>query len=92
MAFELYDELAGQGDDRLILSYILFAGNRYEPGLGVESLVATADTLEELRDFVSTYDLEGHKAYQIVDSKTLKIIDAGDWEEGQTMRNGIDIG
>jgi hypothetical protein len=92
MAVQRYDTIPGGGDDRKILAYVLFSGNRYEPGIGAESLVASADTVQELKDLPEVAQCEDYTQWQIIDTSTFKITDQGNWEDGVFIVDGVYTG
>jgi hypothetical protein len=84
-----YEELNG-GDDRKILTYALFSGNKWEPSIGAGSLIASADTINELKELQEVTNCEDWKQWQIIDTATFKITDAGD-NDGPTVVDGKEI-
>jgi hypothetical protein len=57
--------------------YIVFAGDIYYPSRGVNDLRGTFESMQEAMDYL----LRSHyEWYQIVDTKTLKIVSQGEKE------------
>ncbi len=79
-----YGEYSDGGTDEPLRKYVLFSGLTYYPSEGVEDLRATADTLEELRQYVSsTHTYDGMQWWQICDRETLKVVEEGNAISGK---------
>lgn len=69
--------------------YLLFAFNHYYPAGGVNDLVGSADTVEELKQLTITdNDIREYDVHEIVDSTTMKVVikrvcywDEAEWKE-----------
>lgn len=78
MSVDRYDFEGTKGQK--IRAFALFYDRTYDSQLGVDSLRASADTRQELLDLTEVKSCEEYHSYQIIETSTFEITDAGSYD------------